>query len=113
MTTKSITCSWCHELNRVTPGPTSCSNCGHRADLPRMSCDCPACKAGRPELTNKARYTSAVGQVEQAAAALRNAVALLTPDALGELIEFGPLADELAVEVAGLANMLAARARTS
>ena len=35
-------CSWCHELNSVTE--YSCAECGHRADLPRMVCDCRRCR---------------------------------------------------------------------
>jgi hypothetical protein len=38
------TCSWCHELVDTTGGPTTCPNCGHRADAARLDCDCPACR---------------------------------------------------------------------
>lgn len=38
-----VTCSWCHELNDVSTG-RFCTRCGHRADLPRMECDCPRCR---------------------------------------------------------------------
>jgi hypothetical protein len=38
------TCSWCHELVDVTGAPTLCPNCGHRADVSRLDCDCPACR---------------------------------------------------------------------
>lgn len=37
------TCSWCHELNDVSRGPTTCRGCGHRADLSRLECDCSQC----------------------------------------------------------------------
>jgi len=45
-------CSWCDELNEMRvaggdagdPSPIFCSNCGHRADLARMQCDCSACR---------------------------------------------------------------------
>lgn len=35
-------CSHCHAENPV--GTTHCRSCGHRADLPRMGCDCPKCR---------------------------------------------------------------------
>lgn len=35
-------CSWCHELTAERYCPTPL--CGHRADLPRMECDCPTCR---------------------------------------------------------------------
>lgn len=38
-----VSCSWCHEMNDVGELPTWCSSCGHRADLPRMECNCPVC----------------------------------------------------------------------
>jgi hypothetical protein len=43
----TITCSWCHEPNRIgqDPASTYCSCCGHRADVPRLACDCPLCRA--------------------------------------------------------------------
>jgi hypothetical protein len=41
--TRERTCSWCHEINDLTAGPTVCKQCGHRGDLPRMECDCPQC----------------------------------------------------------------------
>lgn len=43
-------CSWCHTMNDITAGPTLCRECGHRADLCRMECDCPVCcgRSGKP-----------------------------------------------------------------
>jgi hypothetical protein len=39
-----IMCGWCHEMtDLIMGGPTFCPHCGHRADLPRMVCDCPQC----------------------------------------------------------------------
>jgi hypothetical protein len=38
------TCSWCHEPNDVSSGRTFCARCGHRADLPRLGCDCKECR---------------------------------------------------------------------
>jgi hypothetical protein len=35
-------CSWCHELNPLTA--RTCPSCGHRADLPRLACDCRRCR---------------------------------------------------------------------
>ena len=46
---RKVTCSWCHELNEMMPGPASCNKCGHRADVPRMECDCRRCLAVREE----------------------------------------------------------------
>lgn len=52
-------CSWCHEENswaaepgRLTgrfrqPPPMLCRNCGHRADVARMDCDCSECSKGK------------------------------------------------------------------
>jgi hypothetical protein len=40
------TCSWCHEENDVSQPPVFCK-CGHRADLPRIECDCPKCKKAK------------------------------------------------------------------
>lgn len=39
-----ISCSWCGQLNEVA-GETWpwCKYCGHRADVPRLSCTCYAC----------------------------------------------------------------------
>ena len=39
-----VSCSWCHELawDDDLQWPY-CKHCGHRADLPRVQCDCPAC----------------------------------------------------------------------
>lgn len=59
-------CSWCHAENEVTPGlvlpPVFCNECGHRADLPRVACDCEKCQMGGHELTPccGARYDVAI-----------------------------------------------------
>jgi hypothetical protein len=37
-------CSHCHRGNDVTAGPTICPRCAHRADVPRMDCDCGFCR---------------------------------------------------------------------
>jgi hypothetical protein len=44
-----VGCSHCHALV-WTDGPTwpDCPTCGHRADRPRIACDCPTCVAPRP-----------------------------------------------------------------
>jgi len=43
--TISRSCSWCHKINALTvTGPSFCEQCEHRADLPRMNCDCPKCR---------------------------------------------------------------------
>lgn len=47
-----VTCSWCHRAIRLIPGTaTYCMGCGHRADVPRLMCDCPSCRrlAAAPE----------------------------------------------------------------
>lgn len=42
------TCSWCHELNHIEWGKAVfCWSCGHRADRPRMLCDCSQCPPPR------------------------------------------------------------------
>ena len=40
---RKVSCSWCHELNEMKQGPTLCVKCGHRADIPRLECDCRSC----------------------------------------------------------------------
>lgn len=38
------TCSWCESANAMPPdGEAYCGSCFHRADLPRMLCDCARC----------------------------------------------------------------------
>ncbi len=39
-------CPWCHEGNELTGGTDYCWNCDHRADVPRMQCDCWRCRQG-------------------------------------------------------------------
>jgi len=41
-----VTCSWCHESNehRGDGLKTYCFSCGHRADVPRVDCDCRRCR---------------------------------------------------------------------
>lgn len=39
--TRRVACSWCHVLNPSTS--QFCSNCGHNAQRPRSSCNCPQC----------------------------------------------------------------------
>jgi hypothetical protein len=42
-----ISCSWCHEPNEVRKGDSKkvyCTICGHRADVPRVQCDCRKCR---------------------------------------------------------------------
>lgn len=53
MTALLVSCSWCHETNDVTRFRI-CATCGHRADLPRMDCDCERCSAPAvwPEVTS-------------------------------------------------------------
>jgi hypothetical protein len=41
----SVSCSWCHTMNRI--GQPFCAECGHRADVARMDCDCRRCRTGR------------------------------------------------------------------
>jgi hypothetical protein len=39
-----VTCSWCHcVIWETDPRWPFCWNCGHRADVPRVQCDCIAC----------------------------------------------------------------------
>jgi hypothetical protein len=37
-----VMCSWCCAM--VDAGTKTCPHCGHRADLPRLECDCLKCK---------------------------------------------------------------------
>jgi hypothetical protein len=39
-----VSCSWCHTVNPVAV--RSCPECHHRADRPRMLCDCSRCATG-------------------------------------------------------------------
>lgn len=53
MVRQSVSCSWCHEMNSLDqPAPVVCVSCGHRADVPRVDCDCPKC---RPTDEDRAR----------------------------------------------------------
>jgi hypothetical protein len=36
-------CAWCDEINDIVDGKTFCANCGHRADVAIMRCDCLVC----------------------------------------------------------------------
>jgi predicted Zn-ribbon and HTH transcriptional regulator len=46
--TTGRSCSWCRTCNAMLlVGPTFCRQCGHRADLPRLDCDCLACRRQR------------------------------------------------------------------
>lgn len=42
----AITCPWCHAIQIGHSGPAWCrrEHCGHRIDLPRMTCDCVKCQ---------------------------------------------------------------------
>lgn len=37
------TCSWCHLENKIEGPRVHCPNCGHRADVARVACDCERC----------------------------------------------------------------------
>jgi hypothetical protein len=43
----SVMCSWCHETVTLTEPPTWCPHCSHRADVPRIRCDCARCLSGQ------------------------------------------------------------------
>ena len=79
------TCSWCHEINpsalrrRASP---RCHNCGHRADVPRMDCDCSRCKPMGP---GPVSYVATCGRevvatAESLDALLEEVQALMSPD---------------------------------
>jgi hypothetical protein len=42
-----LTCSWCNEANDKLKQAIKvfCWSCGHRADVPRVECDCRQCRA--------------------------------------------------------------------
>jgi hypothetical protein len=44
----------------TTGGPTLCPNCGHRADVSRLDCDCPACRGAADDADDEAEYRAAV-----------------------------------------------------
>lgn len=48
MASLSQSCSWCDELNVIPlelgAPAVYCSNCGHRADVARLYCDCSRCR---------------------------------------------------------------------
>ena len=49
----TLTCSWCHEANDadLSGRKLYCWSCGHRADVPRVTCDCRKCRASQiPEV---------------------------------------------------------------
>ncbi len=37
-------CPWCNAGVEISGDKPNCRRCGHRHDLPRFRCDCPACK---------------------------------------------------------------------
>lgn len=44
MARSSVGCSWCGRFNAVAGrGWPTCGGCGHRADLPRIDCECERC----------------------------------------------------------------------
>lgn len=46
MIARTRTCSWCHHANECPRGELVwCTNCGHRADVPRLLCNCMKCLA--------------------------------------------------------------------
>jgi hypothetical protein len=50
-----VSCSWCSHLNDVTASRkdgtlTNCGACRHRADQPRIDCDCEACRSPQQAL---------------------------------------------------------------
>lgn len=56
MFTTTIMCAWCHRLVLLASGaPTKCPARGHRADLPRLDCDCAACSIHRDTLAERDR----------------------------------------------------------
>lgn len=44
-----VSCSWCHAMNAL--GTQNCSECDHKAGLPRMLCDCERCASPLPQAT--------------------------------------------------------------
>jgi hypothetical protein len=46
----SVSCSWCHEFNELRNDGSKvyCWNCAHRADVPRVQCDCRKCRSMTP-----------------------------------------------------------------
>lgn len=44
-------CSWCHTA--VPLGTKTCPDCGHRADLPRLKCDCLKCRITHPGFSSE------------------------------------------------------------
>lgn len=51
-------CSWCHEMS----ADRDCENCGHRADLPRLDCDCAKCRR-HEQPRDESGVTLAVGDL--------------------------------------------------
>jgi hypothetical protein len=40
-----VSCDWCHEVNECPCNEkTFCWSCAHRADVPRVDCDCRKCR---------------------------------------------------------------------
>ena len=42
----TLSCSWCHEPNdaSLVGRKVYCWSCAHRADVPRVQCDCRKCR---------------------------------------------------------------------
>lgn len=44
MNRRGVGCSWCHRIAWTTDATfPDCPACGHRADRPRLACDCDRC----------------------------------------------------------------------
>lgn len=55
------TCSWCEAPTAAPVGTdVTCSHCGHRADLPRLSCTCPTCEGRRAKAAKFPGWEAAV-----------------------------------------------------
>jgi hypothetical protein len=55
-----VTCSWCHEANELDRvHKTFCFSCGHRADVPRIECDCRKCRRMNPPVPEKRKAAAA------------------------------------------------------
>lgn len=55
-----VTCSWCHESNELDRvRKTYCFNCAHRADVPRIECDCRRCRMRSAEKAERGKARAA------------------------------------------------------
>jgi hypothetical protein len=95
------TCSWCHELYDLS-AVRFCTHCGHRADLPRMDCDCQRCRRQTAKGT-AGKDATAAGASTQEEQCRQFHVSEARPRRLCDLLNLAVAAKKLRAKVDSLA----------